>query len=792
MMKSSNDSKPNENVDSSTEVLVLDQPCEYCKVLELDDTRHGGIVQEVEGGKRFVQFKNPVYQDSDWEYQLSLGYRRQDTLPGLPNIAATAQTCAFCHMLRSDLISSYKHLLRRPPNDFYGSEHEKGEDRYTYRGARIVITDVNYLFDDPHYSLPKPWDDDDGDYAAPRRLSRSGCNDWLNLLIVFIVIDWGDSKKEYSLQYRITADTCDPCRPWLKIRRKPISNDFLSARSLRRLHELIGKSLSDASDSAQSTYLPTRLIDVGAKNSTKLRLIISKDDEDVGQETDPVKKRYLALSYCWGSKRESEKQLKTTADSLKQRLSQIDINEMPQTVADAVRACRALGIRYLWVDALCIIQGDYDDWARESLQMSKVYSSSFLTLCNLQGSSCSGGFLRTKSSRPTLKVNFRSKLDASISGVIHIRMQDPAVLRPKSQRHSLLGTSGRQALYHMQHSSWNTRGWTFQEALLSPRAVFFENQIFSYASGEEHVFADGFRYLGEPFLSSSRLTPDDPMRGWYGSMQDYSRRRLTYETDKFPAISALAKFFSEENPGQEYLAGLWKSDLQRGLLWTSSSKRKVQHVLEPCSQGYRLQRVSQEYIAPSWSWAGQPDPVRWIGNITSTEFEDGVFFPEYTLLHAEVVAADKSNPYGRVTSAYLELDAKLFQVPLCDDGKAKFGDIWSVSTSSRFRSLSLHLERVLLSPSDEYIAHFQLDWESGRKASAYPKGPVEQMWMVLISSLKHQRLFPYETENYLGLLLLPTGNEREFIRAGVWCYEPLRDQGNWQWEGIQSQSIRIV
>ncbi|UKZ66486.1 uncharacterized protein TrAtP1_007659 [Trichoderma atroviride] len=559
-MNSSNDNKLNENMDNNNEVLFLDQPCEYCKVLELDDTQHGGIIQEIEGGKRFVQFKNPVNRESNWEYQLSLGYRRVDTLPGLPNIAATAQTCAFCRMLRSDLSSSYKNLLRPRFKDIYGTGHEKAQENNAVKDAKIVITDINYLFDDPHYALPKKWEDDD-DYAAPRRLNHSSCNDWLNLLIVFVMIDW----EEYSLQYRISADACDPCRPWLRIHRKPISNDFPSAQSLTRLHKLIGKSLCDASDSAQSTYLPTRLIDVGANNATKLRLIISKDEE-VGQETDPVKKRYLTLSYCWGSKAESEKQLKTTANSLNKRLSQINVNEMPQTVADAVHACRALGIRYLWVDVLCIIQGDDDDWARESFQMANVYSNSFLTLCNLQGSSCSGGFLKTKSSRPTLKINFHSKLDTSISGVIHIRMQDPAVLIPKWRTHNLLGTSGRQSLSNMQHSPWNTRGWTFQEALLSPRTVFFEEQIFSYAWGDQHIFADGFRYLGEPFLSSTRLTPHDPMRGWYGSMQDYNRRRLTYETDKFPAISALATLFSEENPGQEYLAGLWKSDLQRGLL----------------------------------------------------------------------------------------------------------------------------------------------------------------------------------------------------------------------------------
>jgi hypothetical protein len=216
----------------------------------------------------------------------------------------------------------------------------------------------------------------------------------------------------------------------------------------------------------------------------------------------------LALSYCWGSKEESEKQLKTTADSLSKHSSQIYINEMPQTIADAVVACRALGVRYLWVDALCIIQGDDDDWARESLQVAKVYSSSFLTLCNLQGSSCLNGFLRTKWSRPTLQVKFRSKLDTSISGIIHLRMQNPAALTSTKWKNILSDLSGRETWLDMAHSPWNNRGWTFQEALLSSRAVFFGTQTFSFAWRDQLTFADGSQYPYKDFLSSSKLTPE--------------------------------------------------------------------------------------------------------------------------------------------------------------------------------------------------------------------------------------------------------------------------------------------
>lgn len=172
-MKPSNDNKPNEDMDSSNEVLFLDQPCEYCKVLELDDTQHGGIVEEAEDGKRFVQFKNPANGKSGLEYQLRLGYRREDTLPGLPNIAATAQTCAFCRMLRSDLKFSYKNLKLPRVNDINGNE----DNNHAIQDANITITDVNYMFDTNRSELTNTWDEDGDD------------DNWLSLLIVFVIID---------------------------------------------------------------------------------------------------------------------------------------------------------------------------------------------------------------------------------------------------------------------------------------------------------------------------------------------------------------------------------------------------------------------------------------------------------------------------------------------------------------------------------------------------------------------------------------------------------------------------
>lgn len=109
-------------------------------------------------------------------------------------------------MLRSDLRFSYKHLQLSRVNDINGNEDEN----HTIEDAKITITDVNYLFDSHHTLSGAQWDDDD-DPTKPAYLTRQNLlnrYDYLSLLMVFVVIDWGYEKKEYSLQYRIYADAC--------------------------------------------------------------------------------------------------------------------------------------------------------------------------------------------------------------------------------------------------------------------------------------------------------------------------------------------------------------------------------------------------------------------------------------------------------------------------------------------------------------------------------------------------------------------------------------------------------
>ncbi|KAL7783080.1 heterokaryon incompatibility protein domain-containing protein [Trichoderma ceciliae] len=342
--------------DSHEGILVLNQPCEYCKVLSLDDSEYSAAMRQTKTENPSIDFGNALEtrlpgqtHDDKWhaheQTAFKLEYERRDTLPDLPGLAATgSQGCAFCDILRKDIISAWV--------------SPTGRSKFGHRDTRanITITDVKYMLQEyGHRYQPR-------DKSDPR-----AC---LNSLGVFFTIEWHDATRYCLLYYNVHAEPCDPCTSWFHIRRKPVLNKFSSLITKRRINELINKSLTNDAIPESESFLPKRLLDVGLSNTSPyIRLIITKQHAPLVTEVDLESKRYATLSYCWGPKEEAAKQLKTTRDTINEHLLHIDIKKLPQTVADAVQVCRDLQIRYLWVDALCIIQGDEDDWSEESYNL---------------------------------------------------------------------------------------------------------------------------------------------------------------------------------------------------------------------------------------------------------------------------------------------------------------------------------------------------------------------------------------------------------------------------------------
>lgn len=119
-------------------------------------------------------------------------------------------------------------------------------------------------------------------------------------------------------------------------------------------------------------FVPSRVVDVGLSDGSELPRLRDTRIEPLQGNTN----HYAALSHCWGV----ERIITSTRATLDERMVELTMESLSKTFQDAIRTCRELNIRYLWIDSLCIIQDDKDDWASESQQMCDIYRLAHITI----------------------------------------------------------------------------------------------------------------------------------------------------------------------------------------------------------------------------------------------------------------------------------------------------------------------------------------------------------------------------------------------------------------------------
>ncbi|KAK4448868.1 heterokaryon incompatibility protein-domain-containing protein [Podospora aff. communis PSN243] len=349
------------------------------------------------------------------------------------------------------------------------------------------------------------------------------------------------------------------------------------------------------------TELPTRILDVGSVDETNIRLLETR--------TGSIKTgQFVALSYCWGT----HPPFVTTPTTLESRMSGFDVKLMPQTLRDAVYITRALGFRYLWIDALCILQGDsaeaVRDWEAESAQMEHIYGDAVITIVAAWASHCNGGILHHPAR--------------------NLGQQCPAQREFRSE-------------------PINSRAWALQEWLLSSRLATFTSTgaaHFHCSSPSDGVPPTAFGHKIYRFRFP--LPPKEPSDlNWIHILGNYTSRNLTNGRDKLPAMAGLVRRYDRLTgfKGGRYLAGLWEASLLGDLLWRRDDGFDTFfHPSQPSKA-----RTGQ---APTWSWASINGIIAY-----TTYFATGRMAPYVAeVVYFEVVPATV-DPYSMVSSGTLVL-----------------------------------------------------------------------------------------------------------------------------------------
>jgi hypothetical protein len=352
-------------------------------------------------------------------------------------------------------------------------------------------------------------------------------------------------------------------------------------------------------------------------------------------DTTSTRIRYAALSYCWGSSLEAT--YRTTSQNLEARKAGFSDAELPKTIRDAIVVTRRLGIGFLWVDALCILQGDdsdaKDDWAKESAKMRSVYGGALLTIAASSGPSASSGIFdlsRPQPNRSAVGTTFVSRNRSFPSGSVFL--SQPEALKAR-------------------HEPLYQRGWTLQERILSPRILFFTRGQ-SLWECESTILSQSGNKMES--LSSLRLPNHCSLhilqKRWKEIVMDYSCRNLSFPKDKLPALSGLARAYNARRPNDRYLAGLWGLSLCDDLLWKRHGT----------GYGHGLSAVPPDYRAPSWSWASVDGSVSW--DLRPYEESRELKPPEY---QAKILSA-RVQPKGTDQFGELAGGAIIMEAPLVE------------------------------------------------------------------------------------------------------------------------------
>lgn len=381
-------------------------------------------------------------------------------------------------------------------------------------------------------------------------------------------------------------------------------------KTILRLREWLSRrkpGFSNESRPGADNPLPTRVLDLGIAGGDDAEFLESNLHltEAQGQYGN-----YVALSYCWGG----FTGFRTLTENYQERIKKIDFKELPPVFAQAVTLTRALNIRYLWIDALCIIQDDNNDWIREAAKMSDVY---WYTTCR---------FAVTSSKSPLEGFWPPRRITSS---VLVPNLRDSSKFDNEDATRHLYLTLPKFYVDDVDKNYLNTRGWVLQERLLAPCTIHFARDHI-YCEDENDICGEDWVRRHFTWLSCiDKLSQNSPIDlftrrhdsrkktevslpkeeyhivsyPWLKVPEIFSRCQLTYQTDRLAAMAGLIhRKQAEEYRDVRNLLGLWENNLHVELAWVaalvSTKFAGINHI--------------RRLGLPSWTWIAYDGPIDFV------------------------------------------------------------------------------------------------------------------------------------------------------------------------------------
>lgn len=312
-------------------------------------------------------------------------------------------------------------------------------------------------------------------------------------------------------------------------------------------------------------------------------IFIDVQDNCLVQISEQLRSRYLALSYVWGK---SSGSIQLTTRNLSQLCTRNSLQlqnrglNIPKTISDAMVLTRSMGLRYLWVDRLCIIQDDPTHLTKQLQQMAGIYAHSHFTIIAADGSDADYGLYGIDS-------------ESSPRSIVYEPFEFTANVK-------MMKTPGGESMFDKPF--WHTRAWTFQERAISRRTlVFTENTVYwqcRNATWYEQLAAEPegmalrvkWRNDGWPSYSVT-IDPWPTLERYFKLVEGYNHRNLTFESDAVHGFKAITTALTKSFPGGFYF-GLPVFLFDLAMMWTGNSP------------------LSRRNDFPSWSWLGWNGEVK--------------------------------------------------------------------------------------------------------------------------------------------------------------------------------------